>query len=114
MNRPEHFEYHSNEPEQTLKFWADVFGWQSQRWQSDEHEYWLLMTGEGTGIDGGLMRSRDGQPRTVNTIEVDDVDALAAKVVDAGGQVFVEKMPIPGVGWLVYCTEPAGNIFGMM
>jgi predicted enzyme related to lactoylglutathione lyase len=23
-------------------------------------------------------------------------------------------MPIPGVGWLVYCKDTEGNIFGMM
>jgi hypothetical protein len=23
-------------------------------------------------------------------------------------------MPIKGVGWLAYCKDPAGNIFGVM
>jgi len=23
-------------------------------------------------------------------------------------------MPIKGVGWLAYCADPEGNIFGMM
>jgi predicted enzyme related to lactoylglutathione lyase len=24
------------------------------------------------------------------------------------------KMPIPGMGWLAYCKDSEGNIFGMM
>jgi len=31
-----------------------------------------------------------------------------------GAQVVLPKMPIPGVGWLVYCKDTEGNIFGMM
>jgi predicted enzyme related to lactoylglutathione lyase len=23
-------------------------------------------------------------------------------------------MPVPGVGWLAYCKDPEGNIFGVM
>jgi predicted enzyme related to lactoylglutathione lyase len=77
-------------------------------------EYWLVTTGEGSeGINGGLMASQDGQPRTVNTIAVDSVDDYCAKVTAAGGQVVVEKMPIAGVGWIAYCTDPGGAIFGI-
>jgi predicted enzyme related to lactoylglutathione lyase len=35
-------------------------------------------------------------------------------VVANGGAVAVPKMAIPGVGWLAYCTDPEGNIFGLM
>ena len=24
------------------------------------------------------------------------------------------KSPVPGVGWLAYCTDTEGNIFGML
>ena len=36
------------------------------------------------------------------------------KAASIGGKNVVPKMPIPGVGWLAYCTDPGGNIFGMM
>ena len=32
----------------------------------------------------------------------------------AGGTVAVPKMAIKGVGWLAYCKDPEGNIFGLM
>ena len=39
---------------------------------------------------------------------------VAAKVVAGGGQIVLPKMAIPGVGYLAYCTDPAGLIFGIM
>lgn len=115
MSRPVHFELHSADPGKTQQFFADVFDWRFNRWEGPM-EYWLVTTGDGKypGIDGGLMKSMDGQPRTVNTLRVDDVDDACAKVVAAGGQVCVPKMAIPGVGWLAYCIEPMGNLFGVM
>ncbi len=32
----------------------------------------------------------------------------------AGGTVALQKMPVKGVGWLAYCKDPEGNIFGVM
>jgi uncharacterized protein len=46
------------------------------------------------------------------TIAVDDVDALAAAVVERGGRVLMEKATIPGVGELVLFADPAGNVAG--
>ena len=60
------------------------------------------------------MKSRDGQPRTINTMQVENVDDAVKRAVSAGAQVALPKMAIPGVGWLAYCIEPGGNIFGVM
>ena len=27
---------------------------------------------------------------------------------------FYREMPVPGVGWLAYCKDTEGNVFGMM
>lgn len=113
MNRPVHFEIHSADPAKAVAFYEKVFGWKAHKWEGPM-EYWLLGTGEGKGIDGGLMKSRDGNPRTVNTIEVQNVDEAAAKVTANGGTIVVPKMAIPGVGWLAYFTDPTGNITGIM
>lgn len=115
MPRIVHFELHSEQPEQTAEFFREVFDWQANMWDQPGMEYWLLTTGaaERPGINGGLMKSRDGQPRTVCTLDVPDVDEYARKVESAGGKVVVPKMPIPGVGWLAYCTDPQGVLFGI-
>lgn len=123
MNRPIHFEIHSTDPEIAGAFFAKVFGWKLHKWEGPM-EYWLVCTSpdgkqggesrEHAGIDGGMMRSRDGQPRTVNTVEVKNVDEHMKKVEAAGGRVVVPKMGIQGVGYVAYCTDPTGALFGVM
>lgn len=109
-----HFELHAVDPDKSLPFFEKIFGWKLTKWEGPQ-EYWLAMTAEPgkPGINGGFMRSMDGQPRTVNTIQVPDVDECVAKVLAAGGQNCVPKMAIPGVGWLAYCLDPSGLLFGL-
>ena len=49
----------------------------------------------------------------VCTIGVQSVDNTSKDVTDNNGQIVVPKMPIPGVGWLTYCKDTEGNIFGV-
>lgn len=117
MPRVVHFEVVAQDPERAVQFYGDVFGWKANKWEGPV-EYWLVMTGDcdKPGINGGIVRSRDtSQPAlTVNTIEVENVDDYVAKAEAAGGTCAVPKMPIPGVGWLAYCKDPDGVLFGLM
>jgi len=47
-------------------------------------------------------------------ITVDDIDAYIKKVKSAGGSIAMDKMQVPGVGWLAYFKDPDGNFFGMI
>ena len=120
MPRVVHFEIHAGDCERAVKFYKAVFGWEFQKWEGGM-EYWMVMTGPDNqpGINGGLMPRRgeiDGQAVVayVCTVDVASVDDSAKTVESNGGQVVVPKIPIPGVGWLVYCKDTEGNIFGMM
>lgn len=113
MNRVVHFEIHASDPEKVNKFCTELFGWKIEKFPGGE-DYWLASTGaDGAGINGGIMKSRDGEPRTVNTVEVESVDSCAEMVREMGGRVVVDKMAIPGVGFVAYCTDPCGNLFGV-
>ena len=37
-----------------------------------------------------------------------------ATITGSGGQCVVPKMPMPGIGWLAYCKDTEGHIFGIM
>ncbi len=115
MSRIVHFEIHAVDAAREIAFYEDVFGWTFQPWGGGEQAYWLVTTGaDGTpGINGGLMPSRDGQPRTVNTVEVDAVAAYVERVVAGGGEVVVPTMAVPGVGYVAYCKDPGGGLFGI-
>jgi hypothetical protein len=115
-----HFEIHAGDPERAVNFYKSLFDWQFQKWEGPM-EYWMVITGsdDQPGINGGLLRRQgeiDGQAviAYVCTVDVTDVDASTNTAVASGGQVVLPKMPIPGMGWLVYCKDTEGNIFGMM
>ena len=120
MSRVIHFEIHAADPERAIRFYSGLFGWNFASW-GGPMEYWLIKTGEGTGVDGGLMRRKGGAPidggavnAFVCTIDVTNIDAAFAKVTELGGQIALPKMPVPGIGWLFYAKDPEGNIFGVM
>jgi uncharacterized protein len=115
MPRPVHFEIPADEPERAIGFYRDVLGWNFQKWDGPS-DYWLIMTGpEGEpGINGGLLRRRDPQQPCVNTVNVADLNATLSAVDAHGGSCVVPRMPIPGVGWLAYCKDTEGHIFGLM
>ncbi len=115
MPRVVHFEIPADDPQRASRFYSKVFGWKLDKWEGPM-EYWMVTTGDpaAPGINGGLMKRRHpGQP-VVNTLDVPSVDEYVAAVEKQGGKVVVPKMAIPGVGWLAYCTDTEGNIFGMM
>jgi predicted enzyme related to lactoylglutathione lyase len=113
MPRVIHFEFPADKPERAERFYSDVFGWKFTKWEGPM-EYWLVDTGkEGPGINGGMQRRMPGST-TTNTIDVASVDETVRTVVANGGGVAVPKMAIPGVGWLAYCTDTEGNMFGIM
>ena len=114
MPRVIHFEIPAEQPERALKFYTDVFGWKTQKWEG-EQDYWLITTGDDhePGINGGLIKRQGNWVNPVNSIDVPSVDEFAAKVTERGGQVVVPKMQIPGVGYLAYCQDTEGNLFGI-
>lgn len=46
-------------------------------------------------------------------MEVQDIDAAAAQIERAGGQVALPKFAVPGVCWQGYFVDPEGNTFGV-
>ena len=120
MPRVVHFEIHAADPDRAVNFYKTLFGWEFQKWEGPM-DYWLITTGpnEQPGINGGLVQRQgeiDGQAviAYVCTVDVENLDASVQKAVDNGGQIALPKMPIPGMGWLAYCKDTEGNIFGMM
>lgn len=120
MPRVVHFEIHAGDPDRAVNFYQNLFGWTFQKWEGPM-DYWLITTGpdDQRGINGGLVQRRgeiDGQAviAYVCTVDVADVDASTQTALSNGAQIAVPKMPIPGVGWLVYCKDTEGNIFGML
>lgn len=113
MPRVVHFEFGASDLERAAAFYKIVFGWEIHKWDGPV-DYWLVTTGpeDKPGINGGLMNRRF--QNAVNTVEVDALDATVGKIVDAGGEVVQPKTAVPGIGYMAYCRDTEGNIFGLM
>lgn len=120
MSRVVHFEIHAAEPERAINFYQKLFNWSFQKWEGPM-PYWLITTGpnEEPGINGGLVQRQgeiDGQAviAYVCTIGVTSLDDSIASATANGGSIALPKMAVPSVGWLAYCKDTEGNIFGML
>ena len=120
MPRVVHFEINADKPERAAAFYKKVFGWKVKKW-GDTMPYWLVTTGQAPepGIDGAILQrmgpiNGDAVIAYVCTVDVPSVDDAIAKITSHGGTIVLPKMPVPGVGWLVYAKDTEGNIFGSL
>jgi predicted enzyme related to lactoylglutathione lyase len=120
MPRVVHFEIHAGEPERAIEFYRSVFGWEFAEYDGPE-DYWSITTGpeHEKGINGGLIRRRGELDAIaviafVCTVEVDAIDHSASAIAENGGKLVGPKIPISGTGWLMYCKDTEGNIFGIL
>lgn len=118
-----HFEIHASEPEKLIAFYTAIFGWEFKKWEGGQMEYWMIMGGKtdtNGALNGGLVRRMGKAPEKgapvngyVCTMVVEDFDATAKKIMDAGGVVALPKMALVGMAWQGYFIDPDNNIFGL-
>ena len=118
MKRVVHFEIHADDPAACARWYGALFGWKVQ--ELPALNYWMVQTGDGPGIDGGIVRRHGpkaaiGAPVSafVCTIGTDDLDGDLKRALSAGGVEALPKFAIPGVGWGAFIIDPFGNIFGL-
>jgi predicted enzyme related to lactoylglutathione lyase len=112
MSQPvSYVEFNSPDLEATKTFLSDVFGWQFQPFAAPD--YLVAPHGTAPGVDAGLMPSRDGQPRTIPVIRLDDLDVALERVRAHGGTIAVEPFTIPDVGRGCYILDPTGLLIGL-
>jgi predicted enzyme related to lactoylglutathione lyase len=100
----------------SLEFFTTVFGWESAPVDGAKTFFHTLDTGgEGSGIDGGVFTLRKARPAFVAVyILVEDIEAKARLVEEAGGMIVEPPNEIsPGV-WICLFNEPSGVTFAML
>jgi predicted enzyme related to lactoylglutathione lyase len=120
MPRPVHFEIHAADTARAQAFYSSTFGWTFHKWEGPT-PYWMVRTGEGPGIDGGMLERRGpppGEMQPVNafvcTVDVPSIDDYVAKATKNGATVAMSKMAAPTLGWLAYIKDTEGNLVGLM
>ncbi len=114
MSKVNYFELQADNPERSMKFYEQAFGWKFKNSGMGEN-YWMFEAGpdDEKGVNGGLMsRQFPGQGNLI-TIFVDSVDESLERIVAAGGEIIHPKLAIPTIGWAAYFKDSEGNAAGI-
>jgi uncharacterized protein len=102
-----HFEIAAENAERAKRFWGELCGWSFETW-GGPIEYHMFQGNPG----GGLFEAENRDGHLLVYFGSDDVDGDAGKVRELGGSA-EEKFAVPGVGWIVRCTDTEGNAFSL-
>lgn len=97
------------------KFYRPLFGWEIPELpNSAEMGGYRRAKLDGADVAGAMPLMQEGQPPAWSTyVSVDDADATAAAVKDAGGSVIAEPMDVMGLGRMAIFADPEGAFFGI-
>ncbi len=111
------FEIHVDDVKRAVAFYQTVFGWSFNRNAGVPIEYYDIETG---GSRGGLLQRPvqapslgQGTNAFICSLEADNFDTIAEKILSNGGQVALEKFPVVGRCWQGYFIDTEGNTFGI-
>ena len=117
MNAPSYFEIQADDPSRAVRFYSEVFSWKFDKIEGLPIEYWRIET---EGPRGGLLKRpaktpppEHGTNAFVCSMEVANFDAIATRILSAGGQVALPKFAVPGVCWQGYFIDTESNTFGI-
>lgn len=106
------YEHMTRDVPAAIAFYGDVVGWRTEPFGEASHEY--LMWAASQGPLGGVMKlpeelERMGvPPHWTAYVQVEDVDATAARARSLGGKVLHEATDIPTVGRFAVIADPQG------
>lgn len=119
MNNIIYFEIQSSNPERDIKFYSEVFTWTFTKVDGLPIQYYQIETPN--LLHGGLLERPAQTPPThcgtnafTCSIQVENFDETAEKILALGGQVALEKFAIPNKCWQGYFIDLDNNTFGLV
>jgi hypothetical protein len=120
MHKVVHFELPADDADRARTFYQQAFGWRTQSMPG--MGYTLVFTtptdeqgrpAEVGGINGGMLERQGPITAPVIVVEVDDIDAALAKVVELGGKTALGRQNVGDMGYSAYFVDPEGNVVGL-
>ncbi len=104
----------SPNPGQLLDFYRELFGWKVTSSTTGDFEYHQIDTDSGgSGIQGGIGGTPDGQPHVNVYADVDDLQKYCERAESLGGTVVVQPMKVAENTEIAMFLDPEGNAFGI-
>ncbi len=117
MNTLAYFEIQSANPAKAALFYQEVFGWKFFKDENIPIEYYRLET---DGINGAILKSPAQTPPPecgtnafTCSMQVENFDQTAEKILAHGGKIAMPKFAIPGKCWQGYFIDADHNVFGI-
>ena len=103
-----YIEFPSRNTAESKQFYGSLFGWSFEDWGPDYAAF------SNAGVDGGFNASAEGRTATpLVVLETGDLEAMAAKIPEAGGKITVPIFAYPG-GRRFHFTDPSGQELAVM
>lgn len=101
--------------EAAARFYGELFGWDvPEQANSAEMGGYRRAIKNGKDVAGMMPLMQEGQPPAWSTyVSVNDADAIAKTVADAGGTIVAEPMDVMELGRMAVFTDPTGAFFGI-
>ena len=110
------YELLTTDADAAARFYEAVIGWNARAFEGSDIGYRLFSIG-GTDVAGFMpipADAKDMRPGWLGYVGVDDVDKIAAEIVQVGGTQHMPPADIPGVGRFAMVADPQGVPFYVM
>lgn len=99
----------------SIAFYGALFGWEAPETEaSKQHGGYRQVMKNGKAVCGAMPLMQEGQPPAWSTyVSVEDADATAAAVTEAGGSVIAEPMDVMDLGRMAVFADSTGAVFGI-
>lgn len=105
-----HFEIGCRDSAKNSKFYADLFGWQTEPYGPA-----VMIPKTGDGGIGGHINALGHEPHNYVTIyaQVDNLQSYLQRASTLGGKTLVPPTEVPGMGHFAWISDPEGNVIGL-
>ena len=113
-------ELHAGDGAAAWNFYAGQFGWEKHdamdMGPAGSYQMFGVAGSDKEQSMGGMMTKMPETPRPhwLYYINVDAIDAAAARIAAAGGKVVNGPMEVPGGSWIVNALDPQGALFALV
>jgi hypothetical protein len=107
-----HFEIGAADDQPLAAFYGQLFGWDLRALSAAG--YTLIDTCGGSGINGGIGRSRTGEPWSAFYVEVPDLQASLDRANVLGGATVLPVTDAGGAATIAMFSDPDGLLVGLV
>ena len=96
------------------RFYGELFGWEAETDPRPEAGAYTMFRRNGKSVAAASPPQAEGiPPHWTVYLAAEDVDAVAARIREAGGSVTVEPFDVLDAGRMALAADPAGAVFGV-